>query len=461
MAPPWPVRFVAVIDIGKTNVKLALVDLETRTELTALRQPNRPVDVGGYPEHDVHAIWTFILDSLAGLRRDHRIDAITVTTHGATAVLLDATGNLALPVLDYEFAIPQIVRRHYDGLRPDFAESGSPALPQGLNLGAQLYWLQERYPGHFGSTAAILTYPQYWSWRLSGVMASEVTSLGCHTDLWNPHKGDFSTLVDIMGWRHLFPPLRPASAMLGPLLPDIAGYTGLDPRTPVFCGIHDSNASLLSHLVDREPPFAVVSTGTWVVCMAVGGRQVALDPSRDTLINVNAFGDPVPSARFMGGREFEILMDGHRRDADAAEVAAVLESGTMLLPSVVVGSGPFPARDARWSGAEPDGGRRHAAVSFYLALMTATCLDLAGAEGEIVVEGPFAANGPFTTMLAAATGRPVTAGTRASTGTSIGAALLANPQRFAGSPARHDAEAAPEAFRSYADSWRRAAGSAA
>ena len=41
--------------------------------------------------------------------------------------------------------------------------------------------------------------------------------------------------------------------------------------------------------------------------MAIGGRETALDPARDTLINVNALGDPVPSARFMGGRELDAV----------------------------------------------------------------------------------------------------------------------------------------------------------
>ena len=35
-----------------------------------------------------------------------------------------------------------------------------------------------------------------------------------------------------------------------------------------------------------------------------------LDPSRDTLINVNGLGNPVPSARFMGGREFDFFTEG-------------------------------------------------------------------------------------------------------------------------------------------------------
>ncbi|MCV0395975.1 MAG: FGGY-family carbohydrate kinase [Rhizobiaceae bacterium] len=419
-------RHVAVIDIGKTNAKLALVDIAARSELAALRQPNRVKTDGLYPHYDIEAIWSFILDGLASLRRDHPIDAISVTTHGATAALVDKAGELALPVLDYEFDGPDRGRLEYDAVRPPFAETGSPALPIGLNLGAQLFWLHQEFPEAFDRAASILTYPQFWSRRLTGIAATEVTSLGCHTDLWNPHKNYFSTLVDQMGWRNLFPPMRRADTVLGPVLPEIVERTGVDPATPVVCGIHDSNASLLPHLVDRKPPFAVVSTGTWVVVMAIGGDAAELDPVRDTLINVNAFGDPVPSARFMGGREFELLMARHSHQSDGSDVAAVLESGTMLLPSMVAGSGPFSDHHARWLGLEPQGGQRHAVGSFYLALMTATCLDLAGAAGTVVVEGPFAANRPYLSMLSAATGRPVTCPKGQGTGTSIGAALLAD-----------------------------------
>jgi sugar (pentulose or hexulose) kinase len=156
--------------------------------------------------------------------------------------------------------------------------------------------------------------------------------------------------------------------------------------------------------------------------MAVGGHQVSLDPARDTLVNVNAFGNPVPSARFMGGREFEQMVP-NARTAAADDWSAVLSGSVMLLPSVSCGSGPYPARPFAWHPAEPMGHERRTAASFYLALMTATCLDLVGAAGEIVVEGPFAGNGAYLAMLAAATGMPVVA-QRSSTGTSLGAALL-------------------------------------
>ncbi|RWO43611.1 FGGY-family carbohydrate kinase [Mesorhizobium sp.] len=449
-------RHVAVIDIGKTNAKVALVDLADLREVALRRMANAPVLDGPYPHHDVELLWSFILDSLAEINREQRIDAISITTHGATGALVDTAGELALPVLDYEFAGPDTLAEDYDTNRPAFAETGTPRLPVGLNLGAQLFWQQKRFPAEFAKAAAILMYPQYWALRLTGVAANEVTSLGCHTDLWNPWKADFSSLVDKMQWRHLIAPVRPAKDRLGPILPALAIRTGLDPQTPVFCGLHDSNASLLPHLLSDTPPFSVVSTGTWVVTMAVGGNKIALDPARDTLVNVNALGNPVPSARFMGGREFSLLTEGQSDDWTEADIATVLARKTSLLPSTQQGSGPFPHHRAAWLDADGiNGGQRFAAISFYLALMTATCLDLIDAGGPMTVEGPFARNRLFTRMLAAATARAVIA-SEAATGTSIGAALLASDQgTVQGAGERFEPPVDP-AWADYARSWRAA-----
>ncbi|MER8829103.1 FGGY-family carbohydrate kinase [Mesorhizobium sp. M0938] len=449
-------RHVAVIDIGKTNAKVALVDLADMREVALRRMANAPVADGLYPHHDVELLWSFILDSFAGINREQRIDAISITTHGATGVLVDAAGELALPVLDYEFAGPDALAKDYDAIRPAFAETGTPRLPLGLNLGAQFFWQQKSFPAEFAKAAAILMYPQYWTLRLTGVAANEVTSLGCHTDLWNPWRADFSSLVDRMEWRRLMAPVRPAKHRLGPILPALAKLTGLDPQTPVFCGLHDSNASLLPHLLSDKPPFSVVSTGTWVVSMAVGGNKIALDPARDTLVNVNALGDPVPSARFMGGREFSLLTEGQSEGWTDEDVQAVFARAALLLPATQRGSGPFPHHVATWVNTDCiNNGQRFAAVSFYLALMTATCLDLIGADGPAIVEGPFARNRLFTRMLAAATGRPVIA-SEAATGTSIGAALLAADQRMVQGTGERIEPPADPAWANYARSWHAA-----
>jgi sugar (pentulose or hexulose) kinase len=443
-------RKVAVLDIGKTNVKVALVDLPGRAEVAVRTMPNRVVASGPWPHFDVEGIWEFVLAALADLQAAHGIDGIAVTTHGACAALLDASGALAAPVMDYEHPLDR--REAYDALRPSFALTGSPALPLGLNLGAQLHWQMAEDPGLRGRIAQVVMWPQYWGFRLTGRAACDVCSLGCHTDLWNPFAGALSPLVAQLGLEGRIATPRRPSEVLGTVSPELARRIGLSPAVPVLVGIHDSNASLVPHLTDRTRPFAVVSTGTWVVAMAMGGRPVTLDPARDTLVNVNAAGEPVPSARFMGGREFEMLREGRAGEATPAGAARVLREGVMLLPAVRPDSGPFQGRAMRWT-VEPAGdGVLEVAAGFYLALMTAECLSLIGAEGTTVVEGPFAANPWFCAMLGAATGRAVVPAD-GRTGTAIGAAMLFAPGRTPAKPTRIPASPDPQMV-AHAERWR-------
>ncbi|MBD8065303.1 FGGY-family carbohydrate kinase [Devosia sp. PTR5] len=451
MPTPLP-RHIAVIDIGKTNAKVVLFDARTGRQLDVLTTPNAVRRVGPYPHADVEALWAFICDSLKRLHARHGVEGISITTHGATAALIDGN-DLVLPVLDYEHQGPETSADAYARVRPDFAHTLSPRLPNGLNLGAQLFWQAREFPGAFARATAILSYPQYWAWRLTGQLASEVTSLGCHTDLWSPDRSDYSHLVDEMGWRQLFPPIRPANSILGRVTEAVAERTGLPRETPVTCGIHDSNASLLPHLQEGETPLSVVSSGTWTIVMTIGGGTSKLDPQRDSLANVDAFGRPVPTARFMGGREFDTLVPGIA-EPSAADIEQVLAADVQALPSVVPGVGPFGARRASWT-VDPENlpdGMRTAAASFYLALMTRECLSLCGLGKRVVIEGPLARNRLFVSALAQLLGVLVSTSADG-TGTSLGASLL-----FPGAGGAHSAEAVVEPLQAdgleaYAQRW--------
>ncbi len=448
---------IAVIDIGKTNAKLALVDGDSLSEIDMVTRPNTVLPGPPWPHFDLDGHWRFFLTHLADFHARHGIDAIAVTTHAASCVLLDRDGGLAAPMLDYEYHGPDRLAAEYDAIRPDFARTGSPRLPMGLNVGAQLHWMLHEMPDLDARLAHVITYPQYWGLRLTGQIASDVTSLGCHTDLWDPWRGQLSDLVGRLGLEgRIAPPRRPGE-VLGTILPDIAAATGLPAGTPVTVGIHDSNASLYPHVLGRAAPFAVVSTGTWVISMAVGGAAVALDPARDLLVNVNALGQPVPSARFMGGREYDIIRAGSDARPDDADRAAVLADGVMILPAVEPGSGPFPGHACRWLGQPATPGARMAALSFYLALMTDTCLRLIGARGPTIIEGPFARNPDYCAMLAAL--RPDGVEIAASaTGTSVGAALLVLGQADPPATTKIPRPAGAGALLDYAARWRAAAG---
>ncbi|MCM2292340.1 FGGY-family carbohydrate kinase [Allorhizobium sp. BGMRC 0089] len=421
-------RHIAVIDIGKTNAKLVVLNAADGREIASRRTPNRVLYGPSYPHFDVEGLWRFILDGLWAFAEKPGYDAISITTHGASAVLLDEGGALALPVLDYEHAYPDAIVMDYNRLRPDFSQTLSPRLPGGLNLGAQLHYQSCCFAGDFARVSSILTYPQYWAFRLSGVMACEVTSLGCHTDLWCPGEGRFSGLVDRLGIRERLAPLRSAFDVLGPLRAELVRDIGLERPVPVYCGLHDSNASLLPHLLRESPPFTVISTGTWIIAFAVGGKVQGLDEGRDTLANVDAYGRAVPSARYMGGREFELLTSGMMKPPEAdIEAAAgdVIAKGAMLLPNVVEGSGPIPGMASLWFDKPQTDAGYFAAVTLYAAMMTSLTLGLIGSEGKIVVEGPFASNWLYLKALAALSGRSIAVASEAATsGTAEGAALL-------------------------------------
>ncbi len=445
-------KYVAVIDIGKTNAKLALVDLSSRSEIAVLTRPNTVINAAPYPHFDTDGIWAFVKSGLAQFQADQCIDGISVTTHGACAAFLAADGTLAAPVLDYEHTGPDETRTAYDLVRPPFSQTGCPALPNGLNLGAQFFWQLHQDEGLRGRTAQIVTWPQYWGFRLTGQSATDLCSLGCHTDLWNPFAGSWSSLVDALDLRQVLAPARKPSYRLGTVLPALQAELGLG-AVPVLTGIHDSNASLVPYLGDAQP-FSVVSTGTWVVCMAMGGEARNLDPSRDTLVNVNALGQVVPSARFMGGREYETVRQNAPAIATQLDADRVLARKLMLLPSVVADCGPFPHHQMSWSAQDRSIAETEVALGYYLALMTAACLRNIGADGPTCIEGPFSVNPWYRAMLAAATGRSVVA-SPSRTGTAVGAALLFDGLAREGFAPERAVPPAPGLV-AYASAWVRA-----
>jgi len=452
---------IAVIDIGKTNAKLILVEDEGGATVWSVERPSPAVAVTGFGDLsrqlDVHGIEAWLIGQLAAAPQKHRIRAIVPVAHGAAMVLVDGEGETLLAP-DYEDGCFDRLGAAYRRVRRPYAETLSPALPAGLNLGTQIFFVQEALPEVFLRTRIILTYPQYWSWRLSGVAASEVTSLGCHSDLWNPAAQTFSDLVRDQGWGALMPPLRPARAALGSLRQEVAEATGLPADCAVICGIHDSNASYLSHRVARPEgeAFSVVSSGTWCIVLAKGADLARLREAEDMLANVDALGVPTATARFMGGREYATIAGEGTAPPSVAGLAAVLKADSVALPSFALG-GPCQGRKGemlRADGLPPEG--RAALATLYCALMADLILDRLGAAGAILVDGPFAANPLFPGVLQSL--RPADPVAAGGTRGGITAAVLwlagaVPPPEAPAKPLPPLAEA--EALRSYRDRWRR------
>ena len=400
-----------VIDIGKTLGKVSLWDRAGRMIERRVR-PNRLVAVDGIRRLDIDGIGDWLIETL-GAFAGQPIQRIIPVGHGAGVVAL-CDGAMAVAPLDYEQVIPAEVLAAYRADRDPFAVTGSPALPDGLNIGAQLFWLDQLYPAAM-ARATLLPWAQYWAWLLTGRAVSEVTSLGCHSDLWCPAQASFSDLARRHGWADRFAPIVGAGDVVGTLLGPLADRTGLSPEVKVLAGLHDSNAALLAargfpEIGENEA--TILSTGTWFIGMRLPAEPVdttGLPEARDCLVNVDAHGHPVPSARFMGGREIETLIELDTRRVDikpdqpalVAAVPRVLAAWAMILPTLAPGCGPFPHARFAFINRPDDWMERRAAACLYAALMADTALDLIGCRKQVLIEGRFAEAEVFVRALAA------------------------------------------------------------
>jgi hypothetical protein len=139
--------------------------------------------------------------------------------------------------------------------------------------------------------------------------------------------------------------------------------------------------------------------------MNAGERGPAsYDPAEDMLANVDVDGRPTPTARFMGGRDYERWMGeaiGARSDP-----ARLAEAQRVDLPPA------DPTMRATWAALQ-------------LARRTDRALALIAAEGPILLEGRFADDPAFGAALAALRpGQPVYRSTFAD-GVALGALRLA------------------------------------
>ncbi|MAK60247.1 MAG: carbohydrate kinase [Ponticaulis sp.] len=429
---------IVVLDIGKTMSKLSLWTVSGDLICRESR-PNERRSHGDFDVLDVEGIAPWVIETLGSFSERAMISKIIPVAHGAAFVVV-RDGRLVAPPMDYESSLPTGIAEAYSAERDAFTMSGSPQLSEALNAGAQIYWQEKQMPGLLdGST--LMPWAQYWAWFLSGIDSTEVTSLGCHTDLWDPIRSDFSPMAKRLGWASAFAPKEFAGNAIGTLRKEIADQTGLSEHVKVYCGIHDSNAALVAaraHKEMEEGDRTVLSTGTWFVAMRTPARPFDINnlpANRDCLLNVDAWNEPIPSARFMGGREIEALIGIDTRRVDIkpdqpallSAVSGLVAAGSMLQPSFAKGFGPYPNGRGRWIDMPDDWFVRRSAACLYAAMLASTSLDLIGSHETILLEGRFAEAEVIVRALASLRPNDAIYTCHAQNDVSFGALRLINP----------------------------------
>jgi len=409
-------KAIVVFDMGKTLAKLSLWRHDG-TLIQRHTRNNSQIQSADYLALDIEGITDWLAKTLAkfAAMSEFSIEAFIPVAHGAAAAIIQ-DGELACAPLDYEQAIPDSVREEYTHLRDRFETTGSPLLPYGLNIGLQLFWLERLYPHIKAENTSIVPLAQYWSWLLCGVTAAEVTSLGCHSDLWQPLENKPSQLAENMKWAAKIPPIRKAGDLLGSLTTEWQKKTGLSSKIKIYCGLHDSNAALYGSRGFSEfyqQDYTVLSTGTWFVAMrSLQGKlsrlPTHLNEQRDCLVNIDVEGKPVPSARFMGGRELEIITENTEREFNfhysnaehLGPLEQLIEKMVMVSPTFSPGSGPFPNTVGKWHNKPNEIEHHHMVAHLYLAMVTNELLSLIGTKNKLLIEGRFSSSEIFTRSIA-------------------------------------------------------------
>jgi len=397
-----------VLDIGKTHAKLVLIDADGQV-VDRRSHANTAEHAAGYVALGVASLTQWLLTQVPQLPRRSDISHISITTHGAAFCPMDENGLVLLP-MDYEWNGYGDFHPQFQQRACMFEETGSPALPLGLNAGLQLAWFKHFEPQAWSRVRHLLPYPQYWAWWFCGQLASEVSSLGCHTHLWSPHERSHSSWAWSQGFDALSPPLQPAWSDLGQLRPELAACLGLPANTWVKVGAHDSNACLARYL-HTMPGATVVSTGTWVVIMATHGQPVSLNAKRDELLNVSVEGQCIPTGRFMGGREYAVLAgEASPALADIEHLEQLLQGGWRATPSFCEAGGPFAGQTGKvWQHDHAVAledvplNLRPALAAWYAAETSVHIIRHLSADqtSPVILEGPLSYNEAYVAAMAA------------------------------------------------------------
>jgi sugar (pentulose or hexulose) kinase len=293
---------IAIFDIGKTNKKMLVFD----RKYTILHEENtrltETTDDDGFACEDVAALTKWVRESYAKIITDTRftIKAVNFSAYGASFVYLDEKGEVILPLYNYLKAYPKELQdkfyKKYGGISEVARQTASPVLGS-LNSGMQVYRLKEEKPESFSKIKYALHLPQYLSHLLTGKAYSDITSIGCHTNLWDFKHQKYHEWVRKEGIEEKFPAILNCT--------EIAGNT--DTNIKVGAGLHDSSAALIPYLDSFKTPFLLLSTGTWCISLNPFNHSQLSDYelNEDCLCYLSYEGKPVKASRLFAGDEHE------------------------------------------------------------------------------------------------------------------------------------------------------------
>ena len=279
---------ILIFDIGKTNKKFLLFNNQYDVVFERTVQLAQQQDEDGFECENLDLLKDWVYDSLCAAEQQYQfnIRAIHYAAYGASFVYLNQEGQVIAPLYNYlkpyKETTKKIFVERYGPMHQLCLETASPDL-NGLNSGLQLFRMKIEQPELFANVRWALHLPQYIHYLITKEVASDLTSIGCHTMLWDFTKKRYHDWVFAEGLDKILPPLK------------------------FNVGLHDSSAALIPYQETYKEPFVLISTGTWCISLNPFNKLPLTENelNNDTLCYLSYKGQPIKASRLHAGMYYE------------------------------------------------------------------------------------------------------------------------------------------------------------
>ncbi len=256
-------KYYLAIDIGASSGR-HIVGWKENGEIKTqevYRFPNFVDKKGEYLVWDIDRLFTEIKAGIkAAFSLYPIIESLAIDTWGVDYVLIDKGGKEIYPCYAYRDDHTVSASKEVHDIIPFeelYKKTGSQF--QIFNTIYRLFL--DKKNGRLDQAEAFLMMPEYFSYKLTGVMKKEYTE-ATTMGMINAETGEFDKeIVEKLGYpKKLFGALSRPGTEVGGLLPDVAKEVGGQIKV-VFCASHDTASAF--EAVETSDTCAVLSSGTW------------------------------------------------------------------------------------------------------------------------------------------------------------------------------------------------------
>ncbi len=311
--------YILSIDLGTSGLKVALV--RDNGDLAAVAA--RPVQTQLLPpdgaEQDANEIWAAVLSAAKQVLREagrHRgeVAGIACTSQYFSIVPVDRdmqpVMNLILWMDGRGRAQSQkIYARHHDALATWVDIHGMIPLPTGTDSLSHILWVQEQCPEIHARTYKYLEPMDFVIAKLTHECSANLCTAFplLLTDNRDVNRALYSQrLIDLAGVdASKLPALRPVGSRAGTLHAEVAGELGLEPSTPVFSGVNDTQAVAVGTATFRGTHGAINIGTTSQVLAHVGSKKSDLEHALVSMPSAIAGRYMVMAENGLGGKPLD------------------------------------------------------------------------------------------------------------------------------------------------------------